>query len=130
MFQFPQLTFQLIPLSLCLRQKTAAVVAAFVLQILQGLLEFITGAAFITGGDQVIQPPAECLVLSNRQISKLQESRTGENTALYAQKDSPAVAAVQLRNFQTGGSFIGGKFTENESTSGIALNGNIPAVPV
>ena len=72
--QIIQLRAEQIPLVFCLRQQAALIVAAFVFQILQGLCQLVAGTAFIAGGNQVIQPAPQGIVLGNRQIRQLQKA--------------------------------------------------------
>ena len=54
LLQLGKLALQGLPLSLCLGKKTGPVIAALVFQILQPLCQPVPGAAFITGGDQIV----------------------------------------------------------------------------
>ena len=62
------------------------------------MCQLITGAAFVTGGDQGIEPTAQGIVLRYRQICQPQKTSTQEHAPLHTQQHLSAVGSGQFRD--------------------------------
>ncbi len=128
--QFLQPGLQSVPLRFLLGQQAAFVVAAAVFQLLQAVRQPVGVPAFVPGGDQGVQPTAQGLVLGHRQIGMADEARPAEHRLLHAQEHLAAVGRGQLRHWQAGGRFKGGKLPQGHPAAGGAEDGDVPALPV
>ena len=112
-----------------MRKSAGAIVAAAVFQLPQALFQPGLVAAVIPGGDQLVQPPPQRLILGHRQIGQPDEAGAPEDAALHPQQYLTAVAPVQLRDIQAGVRLIGTELPQGNSSLGAALDGDVPALP-
>ena len=128
--QFLKLAFQFFPLGLGLGQQTGAVVTNPVFQFLQFPAQMLRGTAFVTGGDQRIEPAAQGVILGHRKIAETDESGPAEYRLFHAQQHLAAVGGGQFRHGKACVGFVGPEFSQRNPPGGTAFDGDVPALPV
>ena len=129
-FHLRQFFFQSIPLHFRLGQQAGAIIPAPVFQFLQLHRQPVGSAAFISGGDQCIEPPAQGFILGHRQICLADESGPAEHCLLHPQQHLTAVCRCQFIHRQTCCRFVSPEFSQRNPPLGGPFNGDIPALPV
>ena len=126
LFQF---VFQHRALFFCLGNPSGTVIAAFVLQFPQTPLQQLGITAFISGGDQGIEPAPQCIILGQRQIRKADETSPAEHALLHSQQQLSAIGSRQFRNHHTRSRFKGTEFPHRDSPPAAAFYGDVAATP-